>query len=116
MQDMREAQESRQARGRIARRGLPKTSCWRARLSFAWLLKECGDLARDLLELAVFPVGGDPVLQCSAALGPFLLETPALTRGCLTRFLLGALAGEGFCLLLLPTQALFLSLARGLFL
>src|SRR5437773_1007107 len=34
--------------------------------------------------------------------------------GCLTRFLLGALAGTGFCLRPLLTLALFLGLARGL--
>ena len=61
----------------------------------------------------------------SAAVGPFLLETPALTLGCLTgflrgalarltRLLLGALAGTGFGLRLLLTLALFLGLARGL--
>src|SRR5258708_14252017 len=34
--------------------------------------------------------------------------------GCITRFLLGALAGTGFCLRSLLTLALFLGLARGL--
>src|SRR5258708_10816680 len=34
--------------------------------------------------------------------------------GCITRFLLGALAGTGFCLCLLLTLALFLGFARGL--
>src|SRR2546422_1065915 len=48
---------------------------------------------------------------CSSDL---LRETPTLTRGCLTRFLLGALAGTGFCLRPLLTLALFLGLARGL--
>ena len=44
-------------------RVLLKPSCWWARLSFARLLKECADLARDLLELVVLPVGGDEPLQ-----------------------------------------------------
>ena len=59
------------------------------------------------------------------ALEPFLRETPTLTLGCLTgfllgtlarltRFLLGTLAGKGFGRRLLLPLALYLGLARGL--
>src|SRR6185369_8281819 len=67
----------------------------------------------------------DEVHEQRAAVGPFLLQTPALTLGFLTRYLLGDQARTFFCLGLLPTralffrqllltQALFLGLARGL--
>src|SRR5687768_14156493 len=100
-------------------------SCRRAWLRLASLVEERGDLPGYPLEFLDLAVVGDEVREQSAAVEPFLLETPTLTLGGLARFLLGAqarltgfllgaLAGTGFCLRLLLTLALFLGLARGL--
>src|SRR5688500_3262525 len=100
-------------------------SCWRAGFLRASLTEERADLSRYPRVFLVLAVVGDEVAEYSAALEPFLRETPALARGCLPRFLLGEQAGTGFCLLplltltglcreLLLTLALFLGLARGL--
>src|SRR5688572_14879144 len=89
-------------------------SCRRAWLRLASLVEERGDLPGYPLVFLDLAVVGDEVREQSAAVEPYLLETPTLTLGCLTRFLLGALAGTGFCLRPLPTLALFLGLARGL--
>src|SRR5688572_10627095 len=102
-----------------------QASRWRAWLRLARLVEERGDLPGYDLEFLDLAVSRDEAREMSAAVGPFLLETPALTLGCLTgflrgalarltRFLLGALAGTGFGLRLLLTLALFLGLARGL--
>ncbi|HZF19813.1 MAG TPA: hypothetical protein VE008_08920, partial [Burkholderiales bacterium] len=48
------------------------------------------------------------------AVEPFLRETPTLTLGCLTRFLLGKLAGTGFCRRPLLTLALCRGRSRSL--
>src|SRR5688572_18016830 len=89
-------------------------SGWRAWLHFASLLEERGDLPGYPLEFVDLAVVGDEVLEYSAAVEPFLLETPALALGCLARFLLGELAGTGLCLRFLLALALLLGLARGL--
>ena len=94
--------------------GSQQTSCRRTWLHLASLVEERGDLPGYLLEFVDLAVGGDEVREYSAAVEPFLLETGTLARGGLARFLRGALAGQGLCLRLLPTLALFLGLARGL--
>src|SRR6267143_977913 len=91
-----------------------QTSCWRAWLHLASLVEERGDLPGYPLVFLDLAVVADEVREQSAAVAPFLRETPTLTLGCLTRFLLGKLAGTGFCLRPLLTLALFLGLARGL--
>src|SRR5688500_5772958 len=101
-----------------------RPSCRRARLHLAGLAEERADLSGNPLEFVHLAVGSDEVLEQGAALGAFLLQTPTLARGCLTRFLLGALArltrlllgeleGTGFRRRLFQTLALFLGLAGG---
>src|SRR5205085_7851241 len=91
-----------------------RTSCWRAWLRLGSLGEERGDLPRYPFVFLDLAVVVDEVREQSAAVEPFLLETPTLTLGRLTRFLLGELAGTSFCLRPLLTLALFLGLAGGL--
>src|SRR5688572_9459502 len=89
-------------------------SCWRAWLRLASLLEERADLPGYPLEFVDRAVSGDEVLEYLSSGGPFLLEAPTLTLGCLPGFLRGALPGKGFCRLLLQTLALLLGFERGL--